>query len=43
VEDPYVNARFEIEFVKELAKEDESSELNSLWKALVTIKPIDPQ
>lgn len=44
VRDPYSNAIFEIEYVKEISTDDNvtMSNLTSEWKALITIKPIDP-
>jgi mannosyl-oligosaccharide glucosidase len=42
VEDPLGNVRFEIDFLKQLLSE-EGGTLVSQWKALLTLKPLDPQ
>jgi len=41
VEDPVGNVRFEIDFLKQMLHEESS--LVSQWKALLTLKPLNPQ
>ena len=44
VEDPSGNARYEIDFIKQVIVDDDTTTIeSSQWKALITIKPIDAQ
>ena len=43
IEDPAANARFTIDFVKQVTQEEGSSKVESMWKALVNVVPINVQ